>query len=296
MFEVMEKMRQANVTDAELADAKRRVAGGMVMQMQTIGQQADRRLEGILNGYPADYTTSTRRRSVGGDGRSDQSAMEKYVDPKIMQIVVVAPAEQSREKLGALGEVKVEPMPGKAAREENKASQRLGMPVSERPLPLIGGSSHRCGRGGARGREGRAFRRTRWRRRGEFKGFGGVLRALAGHGSFTEEQCRAAKDDLVAFVKEVLGDLVVTDPGAVAAIEVGEQPAVGGRFDAAVAAGNGGVAAHEIAGILHPPNGDRAEQLDARDFTSVFEDNNIGHAKKLLAATIHTIPAERGLA
>ena len=145
MFEVFDKMRQADVTDVELADAKRRVAGGMVMQMQTIGQQADRRLEGILNGYPADYYDKYAQRVSEVTADQIKSAMEKYVDPKVMQIVVVAPAEQSKEKLGALGEVKVEPMPGKA--REVKTRQRLGMPVSERPLPLIGGSSQRWGRG-----------------------------------------------------------------------------------------------------------------------------------------------------
>jgi zinc protease len=114
MFEVLEKMRKADVTDAELADAKRRVAGGMVMQMQTIGQQAERRLEGILNGYPADYYDKYAQRVSEVTADQIKAAMEKYVDPNIMQIVVVAPAEQSREKLSALGEVKVEPMPDKA--------------------------------------------------------------------------------------------------------------------------------------------------------------------------------------
>ena len=32
-----------------------RVAGGMVMGMQTIGQQAGFRVDGILNDYPIDY-------------------------------------------------------------------------------------------------------------------------------------------------------------------------------------------------------------------------------------------------
>ena len=43
------------MTAAELAEAKSRVAGGMVMDMQTIGQQAGYRVDGILNGYPIDY-------------------------------------------------------------------------------------------------------------------------------------------------------------------------------------------------------------------------------------------------
>jgi zinc protease len=120
MFEVLEKMRKADVTDDELADAKRRVAGGMVMQMQTIGQQAERRLEGILNGYPADYWDKYAQRVSEVTADQIKAAMEKYVDPQIMQIVVVAPAEQSREKLSALGEVKVEPMPDKARQARKK--------------------------------------------------------------------------------------------------------------------------------------------------------------------------------
>jgi zinc protease len=114
MFEVLEKMRQADVTDAELADSKRRVAGGMVMQMQTIDQQAGRRLEGILNGYPADYYDKYAQRVSEVTADQIKDAMKKYVDPAAMQIVVVAPAEACKESLKQLGEVKIEPMPGKA--------------------------------------------------------------------------------------------------------------------------------------------------------------------------------------
>ena len=55
VFKVLNDMRKENVTDRELAEAKTRVAGGMVMGMQTIGQQAGYRVDGILNGYPIDY-------------------------------------------------------------------------------------------------------------------------------------------------------------------------------------------------------------------------------------------------
>jgi predicted Zn-dependent peptidase len=88
--------------------------------MQTIGQQAERRLEGILNGYPADYWDNYAQRVSEVTADQIKAAMQKYVDPKIMQIVVVAPAEQSREKLSALGEVKVEPMPDKARQAAKK--------------------------------------------------------------------------------------------------------------------------------------------------------------------------------
>ncbi|MDB5319630.1 MAG: peptidase [Phycisphaerales bacterium] len=114
MFQVLDQTRKTNVSDAELADAKRRVAGRMVMQMQTIDQQADRRLEGILNGYPADYYDKYAARVAAVTADQIREAMERYVDPAVMQVVVVAPADGSKEKLARLGEVKVEPMPGKA--------------------------------------------------------------------------------------------------------------------------------------------------------------------------------------
>ena len=113
MFQVLDQTRKANVTDAELADAKRRVAGRMVMQMQTIDQQADRRLEGILNGYPADYYDRYAQRVAAVTADQIRETMQKYVDPAVMQIVVVAPAAGSTEALSRLGEVKVKPMPGK---------------------------------------------------------------------------------------------------------------------------------------------------------------------------------------
>jgi zinc protease len=113
MFEVLEQTRKANVTDAELTDAKRRVAGRMVMQMQTIDAQAERRLEGILNGYPADYYDKYAARVASVTADQIREMMQRYVDPGIMQVVVVAPADPSKEKLSALGEVKVEAMPAK---------------------------------------------------------------------------------------------------------------------------------------------------------------------------------------
>ncbi|HEY7117909.1 MAG TPA: pitrilysin family protein [Tepidisphaeraceae bacterium] len=115
MFEVLEGMRKENVTGEELADAKRRVAGGMVMQMQTIDQQAGRRLEGILNGYPADYWDKYPQRVAQVSADQIRQVMQKYATPDTMQIVVVAPADPSKPKLSALGEVRVEPMPAKKA-------------------------------------------------------------------------------------------------------------------------------------------------------------------------------------
>ena len=113
MFKVFEDVRKDNVTAAELSESKLRVAGRMVMQMQTIEQQADRRLDGILNGYPADYYDHYAQRVAAVTAEQIRAAMNKYVNPAAMQIVVVAPADASKEKLSRLGEVKVIPMPAK---------------------------------------------------------------------------------------------------------------------------------------------------------------------------------------
>jgi predicted Zn-dependent peptidase len=99
-------------------DAKRRVGGWMIMGMQTNARRAERRLEGILNGYPLDYYdhyAASVAQSITEDLRQ---VMQKYVDPLKMQIVVVAPAKASKEKLSALGEVRVQPMPKAAAGQE----------------------------------------------------------------------------------------------------------------------------------------------------------------------------------
>ena len=111
MFKVFEDTRAGNVTDDELNDAKRRVAGAMLMQMQTVEQQAGRRLEGILNGYPADYWDKFPQRVAKVTADQIREVMQKYVDTSKMRVVVVAPAEASRSKLGALGELKEQKMP-----------------------------------------------------------------------------------------------------------------------------------------------------------------------------------------
>jgi zinc protease len=111
MIEVLEKMRAADVTADELADSKRRVAGGMLMQMQTIEQQAGRRLEGILNGYPADYYDKYAARVSEVTADQIRQVMQKYVDTGALQIVVVAPAKAARDALSKLGDLKVEKMP-----------------------------------------------------------------------------------------------------------------------------------------------------------------------------------------
>jgi zinc protease len=120
MFKVFDDMRRANVTDEELAAAKRRVAGSLVMNMQTIARQAEMRGDVILNGYPADYYD--RYASRINEVTTDQvrQVMQQYVDTGAMTVVVVAPASEVRAGLQRLGEVQVLPMPAK--REGNNAT------------------------------------------------------------------------------------------------------------------------------------------------------------------------------
>jgi zinc protease len=113
MFKVFDDLRTNGITDQELADAKLRVAGSMVMGMQTVAQQAGYRVEGILNGYPIDYYDQYPAR-IGQVTRDQvRQVMDEFVRPDRMVVVVVAPAAEVKEQLAPLGEVKVIPMPGR---------------------------------------------------------------------------------------------------------------------------------------------------------------------------------------
>jgi zinc protease len=113
MFKVFEDMRRENVTADELNEAKSRVAGGMVMAVQTIGQQAGYRADGILNDYPIDYYDKYPQRINEVKADEVREVMKKYVIDDAMTIVVVAPAEQVKKQLEKLGPVEVVPMPAK---------------------------------------------------------------------------------------------------------------------------------------------------------------------------------------
>jgi zinc protease len=91
-FHVFQGMRDADVTDVEMNEAKLRVAGNLVMGMQTIEQQAGTRMEGILNGYPVDYYDKYPARLAQVSAEQVRAVMNKYVDPAGMALVVVAPA------------------------------------------------------------------------------------------------------------------------------------------------------------------------------------------------------------
>jgi zinc protease len=115
IFKVLTDMRTANVTDNELAEAKTRVSGSMVMAVQTIDQQAGYRVDGILNGYPIDYYDRYPQRVGKVTADEVRDVMKKYVKDDEVTIVVVAPAATAKQQLERLGDVQVVPMPSKRA-------------------------------------------------------------------------------------------------------------------------------------------------------------------------------------
>ena len=113
IFEVLDKMRKENVTPTELKEAQVRTIGLMLMGMQTIQQQANYRVDGILNGYPIDYYDVYPQKIEAVSAKQIRDVLSKYVKDGEMVIVVVAPAEQVKDQLKRLGEVEVVPMPAK---------------------------------------------------------------------------------------------------------------------------------------------------------------------------------------
>jgi zinc protease len=111
MYKVFDDVKKDGVTDAELADAQKRVAGSMVMEMQTSAQQARRRVDGILNGYPPDYYDKLPEHLGAVKADQVRDLMQKFVDEKNMTIIVVAPADAVKEPLKKLGEPVIKPMP-----------------------------------------------------------------------------------------------------------------------------------------------------------------------------------------
>lgn len=108
---VIEGMRQADATEQELSESKLRVAGSMVMGMQTIQEQAGTRTDGILNGYPLDYYDKYPARLAEVTADEVRQVMNKYVKTDGFTTVVVAPAASVKAGLEKLGPVEVRPMP-----------------------------------------------------------------------------------------------------------------------------------------------------------------------------------------
>ncbi|HEY7086919.1 MAG TPA: pitrilysin family protein [Tepidisphaeraceae bacterium] len=111
MLKVYDDMKAADVSSQELAEAKSRVAGGAVMELQTIAAQAQRRIEQILNGYPIDYYDKYPQRIAEVQAPQVRDVMDKYVKDDQLIIVVVAPASIVKSQLEKLGTVEVIPMP-----------------------------------------------------------------------------------------------------------------------------------------------------------------------------------------
>jgi zinc protease len=111
MLHVFDQMKASPVPEKELADAKFRTAGSMLMSMQTVSDQAAQRVTGVLNGYPIDYYDKYAAR-IGQVTAGDlQEVMEQYVQDDKLTIVVVAPAAAVKEQLEKIGKVEVLPMP-----------------------------------------------------------------------------------------------------------------------------------------------------------------------------------------
>lgn len=113
MLKVLADCRQSEVSEVELKDGQTRVVGSMVMEMQTIAQQAIRRLDCVLNGYPIDYYDVYPQKVAAVTSGKIKDIMNKYVLDNAWTIVVVAPADKVKAQLERLGEVEVVPMPAK---------------------------------------------------------------------------------------------------------------------------------------------------------------------------------------
>ncbi|RYZ61201.1 MAG: insulinase family protein, partial [Proteobacteria bacterium] len=110
-FGVLKEMKENDITDAELNIAKQRTAGLMVLETQTIQDQAKRRTDTILNGYPVDYYDNYAKRIGQVTKAQVRDVANKYLVDDRVDIVVVGPAEIVRPQLEKFGPVDVIPMP-----------------------------------------------------------------------------------------------------------------------------------------------------------------------------------------
>jgi len=125
MFKVFGDLRKDPVLPNELSESKTRVAGAMLMETQTIQQQAGRRVDAILNEYPIDYWDKLPARVNEVTLDQVQSVMNKYVKDDDMTIVVVAPADKVKASLEKFGTVEVLPMPSKRGGTTQPANEML---------------------------------------------------------------------------------------------------------------------------------------------------------------------------
>jgi zinc protease len=107
MYKVFDDMKAEVVPTKELSDAKFRVSGSLLMAMQTTAEQANRRLDGMLNGYPADYYDKYAERIGKVSGEEIKGVMDKYVKENRMTVIVVGPADKLQSQLEKIGPVTV---------------------------------------------------------------------------------------------------------------------------------------------------------------------------------------------
>ncbi len=111
MFKVFDDFRATPAGPQELADSKSRVAGALLLSMETTSDQAQRRIDGILNGYPVDYYDKYADRIGQVTAEEINAIAKKYIDKDKMTIIVVGPAAALEAQLKAVAPVTVIPMP-----------------------------------------------------------------------------------------------------------------------------------------------------------------------------------------
>ncbi len=136
IFHVLDGMKKEEITDAELSSAKTRVAGMMVMEMQTINQQAGRRVDAILNGYPDDYYEKLPSRIAEVTKDKVKYVVDKYITDD-QTVVVVAGPPSVKSQLEQFGEVEVVEMPLKRAGNAPAGPSMIppGAPAPAAPAP-----------------------------------------------------------------------------------------------------------------------------------------------------------------
>ena len=110
-FAVLNGLRDEPPGAEEMEEVGRRVSGSLLLGMQTVDQQGNQRLTGMLNGYPADYYDRYAARIGAVTAEDVREVMRRYVDENRTTAVVVAPAARTREALEGWGPVTVLPMP-----------------------------------------------------------------------------------------------------------------------------------------------------------------------------------------
>ena len=81
--------------------------------MMIIRDQANRRVDGILNGYPIDYYDKYAERISQATPDQVRADMTKYVQEKNIVVVVVGPADAIKPQLEKLGKLEVIPAAAK---------------------------------------------------------------------------------------------------------------------------------------------------------------------------------------